>query len=417
MIPPQLTKTSCSRSLPSLLHRSFLLIPLLCLGLPLTTWAKPPFDPDRGNRNTSAGDGALFSLTLGTDNSAFGYRALFSNTIGSFNTGLGSQALFSNTTGDINTATGYQALLNNTTGAANTATGSQSLFFSTVGNENTANGYLALFANTTGNDNTATGANSLSSNTSGSFNSASSSFALQANTTGSFNTATGSFALSSNTTGSSNIAVGYSAGSNLTDGFNNIDIGNQGVAGESGVIRVGTDGAHTATHIAGIFGASVTGVAVMVDANGQLGTVVSSRRFKDGIKPLDKASEVIFALKPVTFRYKEALDSKGLPQFGLIAEEVAKVNPDLVIRDADGNIHTVRYEAVNAMLLNEFLKQHQRVEEQDATIAELKATIAEQHKGMKALAASVKEQASQIQQVNRKLEATKPAPKTADNTR
>ena len=170
--------------------------------------------------------------------------------------------------------------------------------------------------------------------------------------------------------------MGYLAGRNLTTGDNNIDIGNVGVAGESSNIRIGTVGTQTATFIAGIHGATVaSAVGVVVDVNGHLGTVTSSARFKEKIKPMDKASEAILALKPVTFRYKEELDPDGIPQFGLVAEEVEKINPDLVVRDAEGKINSVRYEAVNAMLLNEFLKEHRKVEEQQATIAQMKKQI------------------------------------------
>ena len=182
-------------------------------------------------------------------------------------------------------------------------------------------------------------------------------------------------ALANNTSGSSNIALGSNAGINLTTGSNNIDIGAPGVAAEANTIRIGKSGTQKKTFIAGIRGVTVaSGVGVIVGTTGQLGTVVSSARFKEAIKPMDKASEAILALKPVTFRYKEELDPDGIPQFGLVAEEVEKVNPDLVVRDEDGKVMTVRYEAVNAMLLNEFLKEHRNVAEQQSTIAELKTT-------------------------------------------
>ena len=188
---------------------------------------------------------------------------------------------------------------------------------------------------------------------------------LVRNTTGSSNTALGFFALINNTTGNNNIAVGEHAGSNLTIGSNNIDIGNFGKVGESNKIRIGTTGTHNGAFIAGIRGVTVaSGVGVIVGTDGKLGTVVSSARFKEAIKPMDKASETILALQPVTFRYKKELDPDGIPQFGLVAEEVEKVNPDLVARDEQGKPYTVRYEAVNAMLLNEFLKEHRKVEEQ-----------------------------------------------------
>jgi uncharacterized coiled-coil protein SlyX len=210
--------------------------------------------------------------------------------------------------------------------------------------------------------------------------------------------------------------VGSNAGVSLTTGSNNIDIGALGTAGESHNIRIGNLGTQNGTFIVGIYGATVaSGVGVIIGSNGQLGTVQSSERFKDEIKPMDKASEAILALQPVTFRYKHELDPEGIPQFGLVAEEVEKVNPNLVGHDADGTINTVRYEAVNAMLLNEFLKEHRKVQEQETTIAQLKATVAQQQKGMEVLTASLKEQASQIQKVSAQLELNKPAPQMVVN--
>jgi hypothetical protein len=200
--------------------------------------------------------------------------------------------------------------------------------------------------------------------------------------------------------------LGFTAGLNLTTGSNNIDIGNVGVAGEANKIRIGTVGTQTATFIAGIHGATVTGTAVVVSSGGQLGVAPSSARFKDEIKPMDEVSEAILALKPVTFRYKHELDPDGIPQFGLVAEQVEKVNPDLVARDAEGKVYTVRYEAVNAMLLNEFLKEHRKVQELEN---DLRATIAQQRAEIKALTASVKEQASQIQKVSAQVAVSKPA--------
>ncbi len=203
--------------------------------------------------------------------------------------------------------------------------------------------------------------------------------------------------------------MGLFAGSLFTTGDNNIAIGNRGVAGESGRIRIGTVGTQNATFIAGIRGDTVaSGVGVIVGANGQLGTVISSERFKDEIKPMGKASEAILALKPVTFRYKHELDPEGIPQFGLVAEQVEKVNPDLVARDDQGKVNTVRYEAVNAMLLNEFLKQHRKVQK-------LEAAIAPQQEEIKALAASVKEQASQIRKVSAQLEVSNATPRMVVN--
>jgi uncharacterized coiled-coil protein SlyX len=202
--------------------------------------------------------------------------------------------------------------------------------------------------------------------------------------------------------------LGNFAGSNLTTGDNNIDIGNLGVIGEANTIRIGTQGAHTKTFIAGISGAGVTGVAVKINAAGQLGTAPSSARFKQNIRLMDKASEAILALKPVTFRYKKELDPDGAPQFGLVAEEVEKVNPDLVAHDSEGKVYTVRYEAVNAMLLNEFLKEHQTVQELKSIVAKQEATAAQQQKQIEALTTTV-------QKVSAQVELNKPAPRTVNN--
>jgi len=359
------------------------------------------FNLTTGNSNTALGHGALFSNTTGFDNTATGDSALFSNTTGGGNTATGLRALSSNTTGDGNTANGILALQDNTTGFLNTATGDSALFSNTTGSLDTATGVSALFFNTTGTRNTATGFEALQNNTTGSRNTATGSFTLQNNTTGNHNAAYGWTALFNNTTGNFNIALGDGAGSNLTTGDNNIDIGNPGVAAEANTIRIGTQGTQTATFIAGISGGGVTGMAVKVNAAGQVGTAPSSKRFKDQIKPMDKASEAILALKPVTFRYKKEIDADGIPQFGLVAEEVEKVNPDLITRDRDGKPYTVRYEVVNAMLLNEFLKAHRRIEEQDKRIERLTAQL--------------KHQAALIQKVNDEVELNRPAPQMAVN--
>jgi hypothetical protein len=302
-----------------------------------------------------------------------------------------------------NTVFGDDALINLTTGFSNTALGFNALFSNTIGRENTATGAKALHDNTEGYENTASGTNALSSNTEGIRNTATGAYALNSNTTGISNTSSGNFALFNNTTGNSNIAVGFQAGFNVTTGSNNIYIGNAGGSGgESNRIRIGTVGTQTATFIAGISGGTVPGgVGVIVGNNGRLGTVVSSERFKEAIKPMDKVSEAILALKPVTFRYKHELDADGIPQFGLVAEEVEEINPDLVARDADGKVYTVRYEAVNAMLLNEFLKAHHQLQD-------LKAIVAEQQKQIKALA-------SGLQKVSAQVELSKPAPQTVLN--
>jgi hypothetical protein len=346
-----------------------------------------------------------FTLTGGY-NTGLGYRALASDTTGQFNTGVGAQALPANTTGDGNTAIGYGALTlnvsgshntangqsalgNNTIGSCNTADGGEALFSNSSGSDNTANGYWALFLNTDGSGNTANGKEALMSNAGGSENSATGHRALFVNTTGrnnaahgasalyanasgSWNTANGSEALYYNTSGNYNIALGYQAGDNLTTGDNNIDIGNQGVAAEANTIRIGSGQA--ATYIAGISGVTISpsGGAVYINANGQLGTVNSSRRFKEAIQDMASQSDILLSLRPVTFHYKPDLDPQATPQFGLIAEEVEKVAPQLVLRDAKGEVLSVRYEQINAMLLNEFLKQHRTVEEQSGEIQNLK---------------------------------------------
>ena len=348
-----------------------------------------------GTANTVIGVLALASNTTGLANTASGLGALFGNLTGSENTANGNSALASNATGSMNTATGLEALFSNTIGNSNSANGWKALFRNTTGDSNTANGLQALFANTTGNENTANGVDALLDNGTGNGNTATGSSALSSNRGGDNNTATGHDALLNNTTGSYNIALGAEAGGNLTTGNSNIDIGNRGVAGEANTIRIGAREKHTNTFIAGISGVTVpTGVPVIIDIHGHLGTTTSSARFKEAIKPMDKASEAILALKPVTFRYKHDLDPEGIPQFGLLAEDAEKVNPDLVARDEQGKPYTVRYEAVNAMLLNEFLKEHATVQELKKEIATLKAGL---------------------QKVSAQLEVSKSAPQTVLN--
>lgn len=381
-----------------------------------------------GIDNTAIGDGALYSNTMGNSNTASGNGALYSNTTGGFNTATGYSALSNTSIGNFNTADGADALLSNTTGSNNTASGFETLYNNTGGERNTAIGTLALYANTTGSGNTASGRAALTSNTIGDYNSADGSYALYFNDTGNNNTANGYQALYHNTTGnnnladgagalanniagSNNIAVGISAGKNLTTGNNNIDIGNPGVAGENNTIRLGKITTQKKTYIAGISGATVAGgVSVVIDAKGRLGTVTSSAQFKDDIKPMDQASEALLALQPVTFRYKPALDAEGIPQFGLIAEQVEKVSPDLVARDAEGEVYTVRYEAVNAMLLNEFLKEHRRVEE-------LTARVTQQQQAIETLSATLKEQATLLRKVSAQLDVNGRAPLRIVNNR
>ena len=333
-----------------------------------------------------------------------GFHALFSNTIGNYNTANGDGALYSNNANN-NTAYGYQALLSNTTGFDNTAIGAVALVNNTTGDNNTANGFAALYTNTIGVQNTANGFAALFYNTTGNYNTAHGVQALEQNTTGTGNTAVGTQALANNTTGNANIALGYGAGQNLTTGRYNIDIGTPGSAVDDHTIRVGQS--QTATYIAGIREQTASGgVVVYVDIDGKLGTVTSSARFKDQIKPMDKASEAILALKPVTFRYKKEIDPKGIPQFGLIAEDVAQINPQLVVRDKEGRVNTVRYEQINAMLLNEFLKEHKRVEGQQVTISDLK-------KDVRVLTAQLKAQAAEIQKVSAEIEMRRPLTRVA----
>ncbi|HEY1787343.1 MAG TPA: tail fiber domain-containing protein [Verrucomicrobiae bacterium] len=341
-----------------------------------------------GSDNTADGYEALFSNTSGSYNVADGYKTLFSNTNGNDNSAVGYEALFSNTFGIQNTANGELALYSNTTGDYNTANGSEVLYANTSGHDNTGNGYQALYQNTTGYGNTADGSGALVFNNGGYFNTADGDVALENNTFGDYNTANGYEALTDNTSGdnntadgaaallnlsggSYNIALGQNAGTAIVNGNNNIDIGNSGFGDESSTIRIGT--AQTKAVMAGIYGATIAsgGTAVYVNSSGLLGTITSSRRFKQNIHSMASASDVLLALRPVTFQYKKDLDPAGTPQFGLVAEEVEKVDPALVVHDDKHQVYSVRYEAVNAMLLNEFLKQHGTVEEQSSEIKTL----------------------------------------------
>jgi hypothetical protein len=343
------------------------LVLFLCL---LAAWPKAQAvvpSPDGGypNFTTAEGQKALFSLTTGAANTAVGWSALFTNAAGNFNTATGAGALLLNNADD-NTAFGAAALLFNATGTSNTAVGAFALENNDSGSSNTANGALALEANTIGNVNTAVGTGALSSNTSGSGN-----------------TALGFFACSDVTTANSVTCIGSDAfGADVTN-----------TTWISGVYNVTTQ--------------SPTTLPVVVSNDGQLGTTPSSRRFKKDIKPMDSASKAILALKPVTFHYKS--DKTNTAQFGLVAEEVAEVNPDMVVRDKGGEIYSVRYDAVNAMLLNEFLKEHKKVEN-------LEATVAQQRKGMDVLTAQLKEQAAQIQKVSDQIGISRSVPQTVVNS-
>ena len=397
--------------------KSAFIIASVILGLRQLTHAQCPELCD-SNQNTAVGESALLNTTTGTGNTAVGFEALMSNISGSFNTAYGLQALSSSLYLGNNTAIGAFALTVSTTGVNNTAIGYQSLSSNTTGLDNTAVGYNALTSVTIGARNTAVGGSALSTNI-GWYNSALGNFALMANTGGYSNSAVGDSALSSNTTGDNNtalgvntliqnttgrnnLALGFHAGVNITTGDNNIDIGSRGVPGDSNTIRIGRNTVNAATYIAGISGVTVPGgVGVLIDSDGHLGTNTSSARFKENIQPMANSSEALLSLQPVTFRYKKQLDRDDLPQFGLVAEQVEKVNPDLVVRDEQGKPYTVRYEAVNAMLLNEFLKEHKTVEEQGATIAR-------QQKQIDALTAG-------FQKVSAQLEVSKAAPETVSN--
>src|SRR6266516_4527746 len=387
--------------------------------------------PDGGylGNNTAEGTNALLSLTTGANNTAVGANALLKTTNGSYNAGFGSRALENNIHGNFNMAVGTQALFNNT-GSANLAVGFRTLFFNTTGHNLTGIGAGALYKNTTGIFNTAIGYQALFSNIGnigGAANTAIGDKALFNNISGSGitaigfgalflntnsdNTAIGFDALLNNTTGFNNIALGAQAGQNITIENNNIDIGNFGVSGDSDTIRVGST--QTSTFIAGIFGqASAGGATVFVNSSGKLGTSVSSARFKQNVQDMGDSSHALLALRPVTFHYKPELDPDGIAQFGLVAEEVEKINPALVVRDADGKPYTVRYEAVNAMLLNEFLKEHRKVQELKATVAQhekdFQSKLVGQQKQIEALT-------SGLEKVTAQLEVKKPAPRIASN--
>jgi len=361
--------------------------------------------PDGGypGANTAEGQNALLNLTTGGFNTAVGWLSLRSETTGSFNTAVGAGTLFRNNANE-NTAIGIGALLSNTSGLGNTATGAFALFSNTgspdnpnqpsgdPGSLNTANGDRALFSSTTGTLNTAIGAN-----------------ALFENTTGSGNTAVGTSTLVNSTSGNGNIALGFSAG-------NAVNIA-------SNVIAIGTLGQDVSNSC--FIGQIYTNIQpqvgtdpdlVTINSDGRLGRAnVSSRRYKHDIKPMHNASEAIYALKPVSFRYHKEYDVSQTIAFGLIAEEVAEVNSDLVGHNREGQPESVRYEQINAMLLNEFLKEHRKGEEQDRKIQEQQMTIAELKAEMKALAATVNEQASQVRKVSAQLEVASPAMTIAEN--
>src|SRR5215813_6279744 len=353
------------------------------------------------DQNTGTGTGALLNTATGSFNTANGAFALFNNIDGAENTATGASALFSNTSGEENTADGGNALLHNVDGIGNTAAGFDALYNNVHGNANTAIGRSSL-GNTIADGNTAVGFSALINDNSGASNTAIGTNALASNTAGTQNTAIGAGALANNTTGNNNIAIGVNAGSNIVTASDTICIGFAGVDVSDGC------------YIGHVFEEPLNpdNLPMAIDVNGKVGTLPSSQRFKDDIKPMDEASESILALKPVTFHYKN--DKNCSRRFGLIAEEVAQVNPELVALDKEGKPFTVRYDQVNAMLLNEFLKEHRKVEKQEsqihqqqATIIELKSTIAldekrfqsrfaEQEKNIKTLVSNLQRVSSQI---------------------
>ena len=438
------------KTITTFIYPTFAAIALACFALSPPAQAVSPA-PDGGypGGNTAEGQNALLSLITGTYNTAIGVFSLESNTAGKFNTGIGAGTLLANVADD-NTATGAGALLSNTVGTRNTANGAFALFSNTVGTDNTANGFEALAANIDGTLNTASGSEALMKNTFGIQNTATGYAALNSNTTGGTNTATGVFALQLNTDGNDNTAIGFGAldfntigdlntavgvlalgfnetgSENTAVGFGalayntgdeNVAMGsNAGVSvtTASHVICIGSfvtgENVSDSCYIGSIFGqTSPGGAAVFINSSGKLGTATSSRRFKEEIKTMDKASEALFALKPVTFRYKHEIDEAGIQQFGLVAEDVEKVNPNLVVCDKEGNPYTVRYDAVNAMLLNEFLKEHRKVELQDRRAQE-------QQNDIDVLKAELREQKALIQKVSVQLEMSRPAPQTVLNS-
>jgi hypothetical protein len=418
------------------LRLSFLIALLLaCLGLaPMAQAVGPDTEGAIAGSNNGEGVGVLVSRTTGIWNTGTGFEALNHLTSGNQNTATGLRALSSDINGGFNTATGVYSLFSNTSGFFNSATGAYSLANNTEGNYNTANGYAALYRNTKGEFNTATGYAALYHNTTGEFNAGNGySAPAGATPTGSLNTANGYQALYNNTTGSGNTANGYLALYNYTTGDTNTAFGNfagLSITGNNNVCIgagvTGVAGVNDTTWISNVYTTvqPVVGTdpdVVTVNSSGRLGRAnVSSRRYKHDIKPMDKASEALYALNPVSFRYNKQYDATQTLAFGLIAEEVAEVYPDLVGRNPDGQLESVRYEQINAMLLNEFLKEHRTVEEQgrkakeqEATITQLKqdfqSKLAAQEKQIKALA-------SGLERVSAQLEVSRPAPRPVAHT-
>jgi hypothetical protein len=358
----------------SKLLRCVALTIVACGTFPGVTLSKQPPDVvvSDAQLNTAMGTDALKKLTTSSSvggNTAAGGQALSQNTTGSDNTAVGDRALSNNTTGEVNTAIGDAALLLNQTGYSNVAVGGSALQSQFTGTFNTAVGEDALYSEDGASNNTAVGAGALTFTVSGSDNTAVGVGALTYNVTGLGNTAIGYESLLK-TTGKGNIGVGPEAGLDVTGGSHNIEIGNVGLSTDSGAIRIGTQGSQTATYIAGISGHHLTGAAVYVTSSGELGILASSERYKTGIEPMAQRTEKLQQLRPVTFHLKT--DPRGDVQYGLIAEEVAKVYPELVIRDKTGRVEGVHYEELAPMLLNEVQKQSEEIRAMQAQIAELK---------------------------------------------
>ena len=335
-----------------------------------TKYGAAALSVDTGDSNSAFGENALLSNTTGSFNTATGLGALQANTTAIGNTATGVSALFANTTGFYNTAVGANSLLANTTGSVNTSTGFSALASNTTGSDNNAFGSKALYLNTTGVRNTAVGNYALVTSTTGNFNNAVGYGALWHTTTGASNSASGYVALFSNTTGSNNIAVGTYAGYYPTTGSNNIEIGSRGAAADNAVIRIGTQGTQTTTFIAGVSGVVVSGGAtIVVNSLGQLGVRPSSRRYKEDIRSMGDSSDRLLKLRPVTFEYKQP-DEKGKKpkQYGLIAEEVAQVMPELVVYNQKGQPEAVTYEALAPLLLNELQRERKRAEQQTSDL-------------------------------------------------
>jgi hypothetical protein len=333
-----------------------------------------------GAANTAVGTGALQFDTVGRWNTAIGVDALGDNTEGAFNTASGVNALWHNTTGNDNTATGVNSLWTNTSGSANTATGRGALFANTTANANVAIGFLSMHLNTIGYSNTAAGNRSLYSNIDGYNNTVSGFEALSSNVDGHDNTVVGAWARANASSGSGNLILGAFAGINDNGvGSNNIIVAHTGVPNDNDTTRIGEF--QSRTFIAGIQGVTTginDAVGVVIDSNGQLGTISSSRRYKEDINDMGTSSDRLLQLHPVTFRYKDAYTNGEQPlDYGLIAEEVAEVFPELVVFNDENQPETVKYRLLSSLLLNELQKQHSRLSGQIAEINELRDQLTE----------------------------------------